>query len=60
MAKKTALDRAIESLEGDKAVLQAAIDRLRQQQATSTTARVVRKPRARATTRPVMTLASSD
>lgn len=33
MSKKTQLDRAIESLESEKAVLQLAIDRLKQQQA---------------------------
>ena len=49
MAKKTVFERAIESMEADQAVLQAAIDRLRQQQATSTTARVVRMPPGPAT-----------
>ena len=58
MAKKTVFERAIESMEADQAVLQAAIDRLRQQQKKSTTARLARTPRA--ATRPVMNLAPSD
>jgi len=33
MAKKTQIDKAIEQLEGEVAVLQAAIAKLRQQQA---------------------------
>jgi hypothetical protein len=33
MAKKSALEKAIEQLEGEIAVLQAAVARLRQQQA---------------------------
>lgn len=41
MAKKTQIDRAIESLEGEKAVLQMAIDKLKSQQAKA----VTRRPR---------------
>jgi hypothetical protein len=47
--KKTQIDRAIESLEAEKAVLQLAIDRLRQQQA-----KAPKRPRAaKAVTAPV-------
>lgn len=50
MAKKTQLDRAIDSLEADKAVLQLAIDKLKaQRQAESgkrTAAKVATMPEA--------------
>ena len=45
MAKKTQVERAIENLEGEIAVLQAAIAKLRQQQTKTPT----RKPRIVAT-----------
>ena len=44
MGKKSQIDRAIEQLDGEIAVLQAAISKLRQQQVKAPTVR--RRPRA--------------
>lgn len=46
MAKQTQIDKAIESLEAERAVLDAAIAKLRAQQSQTQTKARTRKPRA--------------
>lgn len=46
MAKTSALDRAIAKLEGERQILDLAIQKLRDQQQAQTRPRAARKPRA--------------